>query len=554
MLTHLHIRQFTIIESLDLELQPGMTVLTGETGAGKSILIDAITIALGARVEANLVRNGAARAEVIIQFDIANQPAIQAWFSTHELDATECLIRRTITADGRARSYLNGQPITLQMLKTLAEKLITIHSQHEHHHLLKAEVQRQWLDQYGQHTEVATQLKSIYQTWQTTQAKLAQLCDKNHQDRQAFLKFQLTEWENLQFTFESLQALEQEQQLLSQSTQLIETLQLINLRIAEEENNCLLALHRSLSQLQQLKINQPELDSIKNLIQSAHIQLSEAATQLNGYQSKLEQNPERLTEVEARLQQIYDLARKHRATPVELIHLMSKLQTELASFTDSDIALAELTTQAQVLAQNYQQMARQLTNLRQQAANKLALAITAKLPELGMPQGQFSIQLEPLLEPTAHGMERITFMVKPNPGQAAQPLAKIASGGELSRISLALAVLSAEVSNTPTMIFDEVDTGISGKTAAVVGQLLQQLSRSTQVLCITHQPQVAAFGHTHLQVQKHTSITDTHTELSTLTANLRIDEIARMLGGLSITAQTRAHATELLHLSEQQYA
>ena len=559
MLTHIHIRDFTIIDQLELDLENGMTVLTGETGAGKSIIIDALNLVLGDRADSGVVRHGCARTDISATFDISNITAAQAWLAEQEMDVednSECVLRRTVTNEGRSKGYINGSAAPIQSLQALGNMLVDIHGQHEHQSLLKNDMQRQLLDDYAGHANLLTQLAATYRQWKAVGSKLDTLRSAT-QDRDArldMLRYQVHELETLALDENEVNALEEERTRLANSGRLLDTCQTALHNLYESDaNDIFTVLGRTLSELEQLRTLDNRLSSACDLLNSAHVQIEESANELRHYRDALDLDPARLTWVEQRLDTIHQLARKHRTAPAALATLLTTLQTELSSIEHSDEHLQHLQSQLVALSHAYLEYARQLSASRTRAAHDFSTKVTDGMQPLGLAGARFAITLQPFNAgtPTATGMERVDFLVSTNPGQPLKPLSKVASGGELSRISLAIQVIAARSSHIPTLIFDEVDTGIGGGVAETVGRQLRALGESHQVLCVTHLPQVAALGHHHLHVTKENTRSEstkgtTTTRIRALTDTARNEEIARMLGGVEITAQTRAHAKEMI--------
>ncbi len=553
MLHHLHIRHFTIIDDLALDLADGMTVLTGETGAGKSIVIDAIEFALGQRITTAVVRPGSERAEITLSFDVSCIPLAKAWLIEQGLDnGEECLVRRLVSQDGRSKSFINDTPVTLARMKELASLLINIHGQHEFQTLVRPAEQRQLLDQYGDTEILNAKLNEIFKNWQEKQAEYEALLASNHEakSRADYLSFQLQELTELNLTVAELKQLEQEHKRLSHSESLLAScrgaLDLLN----EQENSVLNQLAQVAQQLEPMQNYAEQLKEIIALINNATIQAEEAGSELQHFLSQIELSPERLQEVDQRLSCAYDLARKHRVEVAELPELTKQMSEEFERLTHYDETLARLEARLAELVKNYDAQAKKLSKQRAKTAKQLSQQITANMQTLGMPGGVFSIELEAKEAEQLHlnGRERVNFLVSANPGQKLQPLGKVASGGELSRISLAVQVITTQQSNTPTLVFDEIDVGIGGATADIVGTLLRKLAGQAQVFCITHLAQVAAKGHQHLQVQKSVQKGQTLSTLIQLDKKARVAELARMTGGSKITEQTLAHAEEMLGL------
>lgn len=562
MLIHIHIRDFTIIDQLELDLAPGMTVLTGETGAGKSIIIDALNLVLGNRADSGVVRHDCARTDISATFDISNIKTAQAWLEEHELNVennSECILRRTITHEGRSKGYINGSAVPIQSLQTFGDNLVDIHGQHEHQSLLKNDMQRQLLDDYAGHADILAALATTYRQWKIMGAEL-ELLRNATQDRDArldTLRYQIHELETLALTEHEVGALEEERTRLANSGRLLDTCQTALHNLYESDTNDIFTmLGRTLSELEQLRTLDSRLSSACDLLNSAHAQIEESANELRHYRDTLDLDPARLSWVEQRLDAIHQLARKHRTVPTALTTLLATLKTELSSIEHRDEHLEHLQSQLAALSHTYLQQAHQLTVSRTHTAQVFGKKVTDAMQPLGLAGASFAITLQPLNTDTqekekevrfsATGMERIDFLVSTNPGQPLKPLAKVASGGELSRISLAIQVIAARSSHIPTLIFDEVDTGIGGSVAETVGWQLRALGESHQVMCVTHLPQVAALAHHHLHVSKESMQGTTTTRIRALTDTARNEEIARMLGGVEITAQTRAHAREMI--------
>lgn len=556
MLSHIQIQNFTIIDEVAVDLNSGMTVVTGETGAGKSILIDALTLALGGRADNKVIRKGTQRCDITATFNINHISAAQNWLKEHELfsDDEECILRRIINADGPSRCFINGQPVPLQQLREIGDLLVDIHGQHEHQSLLKRDAQRNLLDDYAGNTELLRKIQALYQQWRNASQEYSDLLTRTQDQttRGEFLRYQIQELTQLNLTLDELNTLDHEHRHLANMGQLIDSCQYaLNYLDENDATNALNLLQQAQHALLPLKQFDEKLFSCTDLLDGALIQAQEAAGELRHYIDKLELNPQRLQEIEQRLADIHEIARKHRTQPKELPDLLEKFTHELNQLDNSDTYLQTLKDNIQLLEKEYLELAAQLSNSRKKTAKKLAQLVQKTMQQLGMPGGQFEIILENNKEErfTPAGLERIEFLVCANPGQSLQPLAKVASGGELSRISLAIQVITAQSNVTPTLIFDEVDVGIGGSTAAIVGKLLRELGSNAQVLCVTHLPQVAAQGNHHFQVNKSTEKNQTSTHIKLLSAEEKVQEIARMLGGMKITQQTLAHAKEMLELS-----
>lgn len=550
MLNQLTIRDFAIVEQLDLELKQGMTVVSGETGAGKSIMLDALGLTLGDRAEAGAVRHGADKADISASFNIDTIPDAAQWLTDNDLDNDgECILRRVITKEGRSRCYINGRPTPAGQVKLLGEHLIAIHGQHEHQRLLKKDHHRELLDNFAGEAKLASQVRDAYQNWHRLAQELKQLSEQSAEQtaRVQLLSYQIEELDQLGLQPEELKQLEDEQKTLANAGEILSTgQQMINLASDNEENNCAQLLNHCLHLLADIQSESPSVRQASEMLNSALIQVEEASTEIRHYLERVEINPERQQEVEERLSSIYEIARKHRITPEQLAEFHQGLCDELAGLNRSDEELEQLAKDVETTQTKYLQLAEKLSNKRASAAKKLSKLVDQQLHSLGMPSAQISVDMSRLEKPTTNGLEDIEFLIITNKGQPAKPLAKIASGGELSRISLAIQVITAQTSTTPTLIFDEVDVGIGGAIAEVVGRLLCQLGEQAQILCVTHQPQVASQGHQHLFVSKRSDKLKTHTRIDQLDESKRIHEIARMLGGIDITERSVEHAREML--------
>ena len=553
MLTQITIRNFAIVDALEVELDGGMTVISGETGAGKSIMLDALGLCLGNRADSDSLYKGADKAELTASFDIRNLPSAQLWLNEHELDGDprECLLRRVITREGRSRSYINGRPAPLALLREFGQFLVDIHGQHEHQRLLKKDHHRVLLDAFGGQGELADQVRRGFHKWRRLYSEFRERTDisEERNARVQLLSYQVEELEQLALQPGELEALEQEQQRLENADSLLSSgHQLLQISSEGEDQHCLSLLNHCLQLLGQLGTDDERLKQADEMLNSALIQVEEASREVRHFLDGIEINPERQQEVEERLTAIYDIARKHRLLPEELLEFQQGLQAELASLTQDDATLAELEEAVEAARQEYLSAAAELSLARQQAAEKLGVQVDEQLHALGMPAAHFTACLTPLEEEryNANGLEDVEFLISTNEGQPARALAKVASGGELSRISLAIQVITAQTSSTPTLVFDEVDVGIGGGVAEVVGRMLHALGQRVQILCVTHQPQVAAQGDQHLFVSKKGKASGNHTRVSRLSDHQRVEEVARMLGGVDITRTTLTHAQEML--------
>jgi len=550
-LTQLQIRDFAIVESLDLELEAGMTVLTGETGAGKSILVDALGLALGDATDNTMIRSGCDRAEVSAAFDTTHAPAAAEWLQTQALDDSgECVLRRVLVHDGRSRSFINGRPVSMAQVKELARHLVDIHSQHAHQALLRHDYQRYLLDAYGGHLELAHATADLHREARNAQRALEELraTARERLDRLDLLRYQAGELQGLQMTGEEWQQLDEEQTRLSHLGQLQENCAGALNDLYESEASAHALLTASLRRLEEVTAFEPRLEESRALIDSSLIQIDEAVSTLRNYLDGLEMDPARLASIENRLAEIHDMARKYHVKPEKLGARLAEIETELAAIEQADEAGETLEQEAARLHHAFMESAAKLSKKRRRSADKLGKAITDFMQTLGMKGGRFEIDLLPLEGDaiTSGGLERIEYRVSANPGHPLQPLTKVASGGELSRISLAIQVATAQCGAIPTLIFDEVDVGIGGGVAETVGQLLRRLGESRQVICITHLPHVAAQGHAHLKVVKSSGKGKTRSDIQRLDPQFRIEEIARMLGGRKMTKQTLAHAEEMI--------
>lgn len=552
MLNRLSVRQLAIIEKLELDFANGLTVISGETGAGKSILMDSLGLVLGERADSNMIRHGAARAEIEAEFDVSQIEAALNWLQEEELDEeNELTIRRVLRDNGSSAAWINGRKCTLSQLKLLGELLVDIHGQHEHQSLLKATAQRELLDEYLQQAELLGQLKQQWQQWQSLQQRYQQLAQagNDRDSRLDWLGFQLQELRDLSLEEGELETLEQEHRKLANAGQLLQDCQLASAVLYNDETSAQSLLSQAERALEQVADLDQQLAESLELISNASVQAQEAADNLRRYADGIDLDPARLNEVESRLATIQDLSRKHHCEPEALVSTFETLQAEYDDLAQADIRKEELEKALQAAESSWKKTAEQITQNRQQAATELSLAVTEAMQPLGMPNGQFQISIE-AANPSAHGQDKVVFEVAMNPGQPFQSMAKVASGGELSRVSLALQVVAAKAVHVPVRIFDEVDTGIGGGVAQIVGQQLQKLSTDCQVLCITHLPQVASHGHQHLYVNKQTDGQQTQTAVTELSAEQRVEELARMLGGVDLTEQSLAHAQEMFSLSQ----
>ena len=548
MLQMLSIRDFVIVDSLNIDFVNGFTVLTGETGAGKSILIDALSLAIGARGEGGITRAGAEKAEISASFDIAKLQALKAWMQDNEIpnDGEQLLCRRVIYADGRSRAFINGQPATIQQLRDAGEFLVDIYSQNAHHSLLKLSTQREIFDDYCGLSPLALETASAYQSWQkiSQQRMEMEVNASKYADELAELRDKVRELVQLGFSVGEWEAVQQEHSRLSNGAALLAGCEQSRELLSEGEISALRQLTSAQNKLQGLRDFDASLEEALASLDAAIIQLDETDRFLNRYLQRAELDPEKLAELELRIQLIYATARKYRVRPEELEALLAeyKLRMDALESAQMDGELAKREIEAKI---SYENLARKLSEGRHQFAPILGEKITNEMQRLSLAGGCFEVALTSQVA-SSTGLEQIEFMVAGHVGVDARPLNKVASGGELSRISLAIRVVTAQQGTVPTMIFDEVDVGIGGGVAEVVGALLKQLGVGRQVLVITHLPQVAAQGARHLKVKK---LQRDHVTLSTIEVlddNARVEEIARMLGGIEITETTRKHASEML--------
>ncbi|CAK0750354.1 DNA repair protein RecN [Gammaproteobacteria bacterium] len=563
MLVRIQILNYAIVDYLDLEFAPNMTVLTGETGAGKSILVDALGLALGDRADSGTIRQGAERAEVSAIFALTNLPAVRANITEHALDENgedgesekECLLRRVLGKDGRSRAFINGRTVPLQSLRELGGLLVDIHGQHDHQSLLVRDIQRQILDDYTGNTALLATVAERYRQLHrlATEYERIRQAAADRENRLDYLRFQLQELDDLALQGGELEVLEEEHRWLAHATRLLEGGQAALARLqGDGVPSALALLSRARNELRPLQGVDARLTPATELLEGAVIQVEEAAAGLRHYLSSLDLDPQRLDFVEGRLAAVMELSRKHRVEPMELSALMARLRGEAAELERSEIRAEELAAEVETARRAYQEVAAILHAARIRVGTELAGRVTENIRALGMPGGRFEVACT-LLEDQAgpNGTDRVEFLVSTNPGSPARPLSKVVSGGELSRISLALQVLVATNLRVPTLVFDEVDVGIGGRVAGIVGRLLHHLGEQRQVLCVTHLPQVAAEGHHHLLVTKHTDGITTRTNIRPLESDERVQEIARMLGGVELTDQTRAHAQEMVNLAQQ---
>ena len=553
MLRSLNIRDFVIVDELDLDLDHGFTVLTGETGAGKSILLDALSLVLGERADPSQIREGKNKAEIsaLFSLDGSLKDLISNWLDEQgfnlEDDGATLILKRIIDASGRSRAFINGGIATLNQTKELGNYLVDIHGQHAHQLLLKTGAQRDLLDHQAKLQEQVLTVKGLYQQWQAAkkQLELAKSAGENLQKEQERLSWQLEELDLLAPKVGEWAEIDIEYSRLANAAKLIEGSQNALAMLSEQEGNAEELLGKAFTEIEDLAKLDSHLEDAKISLESAQIQIGEATHSLNRYLQKIDVDPERLAEVEERLKALHNAAKKFKVTPEELPTIWIDIKEKVNAIKDSqDLAALEKTLQA--TQAEYNKAAKSLSLNRNKAAKVLEKLVTEAMQDLSMAGGQFVIGIEPLAEGNAHGLENIEFLVAGHPGVSPKPLSKVASGGELARISLAISVITSEASQIPTLIFDEVDSGIGGAVAETVGKRLKELGQAHQVLCVTHLAQVAAQGHQHWKVEKQSSANSTTSSITGLNRQERVEEIARMLGGTEITDTTRRHARELL--------
>ena len=550
MLTSLTIRDFVIVERAELEFSAGFSVLTGETGAGKSILIDALSLVLGERGDAQAVRPGCKQAEVSAEFHLATSAnGVRAWLSENafEADPGECLLRRVVDAGGRSRAFINGHPAPVAQLREIGELLVDIHGQHAHQSLLRAQSQRELLDAYAGVQDVAAQVAGAHRAWSDLRARhAAAISDaKALQSERETLTWKTNELSRLEFDPEAWRETIAEHARLTHAASLIDIASECIDALSESDPNAAELIRSAIARLDRACEHDPSLRTVLDVLETANIQLGEAATSLERYRSRLDIDPRRLAEVDRRMQAVHDACRKFRLAPEELAATLAAAQTRLSEL-EHDLDLSRLEREMQAQEHAYREVATALSKTRREAAARLAKQVTQAIQDLALSGGAFRVVLEKLAEPALHGLERVEFRVGTHAGAEPGPLAKVASGGELSRISLAIQSVLSQVAQVPTLIFDEVDAGIGGRVAEIVGKMLRRLGARHQVMCVTHLPQVAACAEHHWRVAKSETGGAVSSQVELLAAQPRIEEIARMLGGLEITKTTQSHAAEML--------
>lgn len=554
MLCHLEIDNLAIVKHVEVEWRSGMTTITGETGAGKSIGIDALSLCLGSRADAGLVRPGANKTEVSASFDISKLPQAKLWLEQEQLNQTDspndCLIRRVISKEGRSRAYINGSQVPLQQLRTFGEHLISIHGQHAHQLILKPEHQRTLIDQYANHSTLLTQTETHYKQWKALVTEQKQLIE-NYEKQQAqkqLLEYQVSELNEFDLQEDEWGNLEQEHKRLANGQDLQhQAYHHLNAIYEGDESNAYRLISSAAHELSALAQLDESLQDIAGILHDAAVQVEEAGRELSSYVERIDLDPARLADVEQRVSQVIQLARKHQVQPADLYFHHQKLLDELTRLNTDENRLHSMDEAIAQAKDEFLKVALALSESRIKSAAELTEQIQSKLNVLSMENAKFEVFITQNPDsPSKYGIDTLEFLVSANSGQPLQPLGKVASGGELSRISLAIQVIIGANVSTPTLIFDEVDVGVSGPTAIAVGKLLKQLGNHAQIICVTHLPQVAAQGHQQLFVCKQQVGDSTETFIKSLDKSGRIDELARLLGGENITAATRKNAKELL--------
>lgn len=551
MLTRLYLKDFAVVHEAEAGFGPGMTVVSGETGAGKSLLVDALALLCGGRADSTMVRHGAERAELAAEFDLADAPQALAWLREAELDdGPDCRLRRVLRSDGGSRAWINGRPAGAGQLAELGAWLVEIHGQHEHQALLVRGRQLALLDVHGGHAGLLDRVRHLAAEWRETRRALDALAAAGDPgERIAYLRHQLAELESEALAAEEIEELQAAHRRLSHAAELIQGCDQALAQLAAEDGYSLGPLLRRVrAGLHRLLDHEPRLAEVDTLLESAGIQLDEAAAALERLRDDLDLDPQRLNALDARLARLHDLARKHRVALTELARHSQTLRVELDRLSDAGTQAARLSATLHSQAEAWREAAAALSAARRETGERLSTAVSALLGELGMGGGRFAVEFEAQNgeQPDPQGAERVEFLVSANPGQPPRPLRKVASGGELSRISLAIEVAALGADDVPSMVFDEVDSGIGGAVAEVVGRKLRALGQRRQVLCVTHLPQVAAQGHRHFQVSKAVDAEHAMSAVTELDEPARVEELARMLGGLDIAREARQHARQML--------
>jgi DNA repair protein RecN (Recombination protein N) len=551
MLTHLSIQNFAVVKNISLSLASGMSAITGETGAGKSIGIDALSLCIGGRADANMVRCDARKAEIVAHFDISDRSVVIGWLAENELDDEgECFIRRVISAEGRSKAFINGIPVSLQQLKRLGTLLVNIHGQNAHQLLLKETQQRDLLDSFAGHDTLITKTKSAFKAYQQTEnrIKILKADAQARSDRKQLLSYQVEELDEFGLGEEEFAILESEHKRLNNSQTLLNSAQASFHRLyAADEFNALAAIQQSIDSLQDMSENDPSVEPMISMLSEASIQVDEASQELRRYCEELDINPIEIERVQGRFDRVNELARKHQVQPETLYSQHMLLVQELEQIKQASDEFALIESQLDLLKQAYDNAAQALSDSRTMAVKPLAEKIEEQIKRMNMPHAKLIIEVaSESQKPTSLGFDDVRFLISTNPGQKSDTLDKVVSGGELARIGLAMHVIASNNGDIPTLIFDEVDTGISGPTASVVGQLLRQMGSNAQVICVTHLPQVAAQAHNQLFVTKQVTADNTETQILNLTADDRITELARLLAGDKVTDSALSNARSLL--------
>ena len=551
----INISNYTLVESLEIEFAQGTTAITGETGAGKSLVLDALGMALGDRADTDTIRHGKERAEITATFDINTIEAAKAWLDANDFNSDEnCILRRIYTREGRSRGYINGQPSTMSQLQELGDMLTDIHSQHEHQSLLRKETHCRLLDEYAKAEDLATKVASEYSAWHKVHLDLTNLLQRSDEldDRKDLLSFQVNELQQFDLTAKHLEQLELEQKTLANAEQIVQDSHNL-LAICEQAEGFNLrdSLNKALSILANIEYKPDALKITEELLQGGLIQIEEAINEISHHIDRFEADPQRLQIVEEQLSAVFQLSRKHRVNPDQLETTLQTLEAELKNLIGGSENINALEEKLADLASSYEKSAKQLSSKRKAASKAMSKDINRQLQKLSMEGAELLVQLSPVnnSEYRSSGLEETEFLLATNPGQPHKMLAKIASGGELSRVSLAIQVVAASHSTMPTLVFDEVDVGIGGSTADIVGQLIKQLGERGQVISVTHQPQVAAHAHHHYRASKVIEDNSAESLMAPLNQQQRVEELARMLGGAKVTKQTLSHASELLSLA-----
>ena len=554
MLRQLVINDLAVIDSLNIDFNSGMTVLTGETGAGKSILLDALGLVLGDRADSSIIRGGKEKTDITAIFSIVNISTIHPVLNEIEIDTSdELFIRRTVSRDGRSRAYLNNTPVTIQKLREIGEYLIDIHGQHAHQSLSKAKTQRELLDQFGQYQDLLNELQTTYQEWKQVNEQLDNFKTEGEdfEARLTLLRYQIEELEQLNIGESEYQELTEEHKRQAHSQRLLDSCQSIISDLSESDSAIgdRLAIHQK--EVVELSQIDNDLENISHLLDSATIQIEEASHELKTYLDKFDMDDNQLATIESRLDKLHELARKHKVKPETLPEHLTLLTTQLNQLEGGQEQHEQLQKKKTELTKSYFKLSEKLTKARSGAAEEISKSVTEKMHELAI-GGQFKIDLKTIEDDTPHqyGMDKISFLVSTNPGQPLRPITKVASGGELSRLSLAIQIIGSKDSGIPTLIFDEVDAGISGGVAEIVGKLLHRLAEHRQTLCVTHLAQVASCGHHHLRVNKTMKANETFTQVEALEQTERVNEIARLLAGMEVTDESLANAAQMLELAK----